>query len=365
MVHMIVSVAVAVVLVTHSNYFPSASAFTTPQHHGCIYRHFRRIQSSDLTLTLQLQNSDHDHDINASNAIGIRLNKVFKATHSRREADKVIESGRVCVNGAPILNKGGIKVIPYQDEITLDGKIIHGWEKMNSIDKRNDDAGIITDAHHDHGELQPKSTSSSTDNDNLNTDAFEYVKYFKPLGVICTTDTRIEGNIIDEIQHDGYNPPHRVYPVGRLDKETTGLIVLTSDGRMVNTVLRGEHKQPKVYKVMVNGRLTDGDLQLLRDGIVIKTVAQRKGRSEEENTLIAKTKRCKVERIGPSSCQMTLVEGRNRQIRKMMEAVGFRVVKLHRVQFMGLTNDGLQRPGDWAYLNEEEMELVKDALRLA
>lgn len=103
-----------------------------------------------------------------------------------------------------------------------------------------------------------------------------------------------------------------------------------------------------------------------QDGIVIKTVAQRKGRTEEENTLIAKTKKCNVERIGPSSCQMTLFEGRNRQIRKMMEALGYRVVKLHRVEFMGiqLTN-GLNRPGDWAYLDEREMGLVENALRLA
>lgn len=102
-----------------------------------------------------------------------------------------------------------------------------------------------------------------------------------------------------------------------------------------------------------------------QDGIIIRTVSQRKGKSEEENTLIARTKKCKVKRIGPSACQMTLVEGRNRQIRKMMEALGFRVVKLHRVEFMGMQlSRGLDRPGDWAYLNEEEMRLVENALRL-
>ena len=103
-----------------------------------------------------------------------------------------------------------------------------------------------------------------------------------------------------------------------------------------------------------------------KDGITIKTVAQRKGRTEEQNTLIAKTKRCKVERIGPSSCQMTLVEGRNRQIRKMMQALGFTVVRLHRIEFMGIQlSNGLQGPGDWAYLDAGEMELVKNALRSA
>lgn len=82
----------------------------------------------------------------------------------------------------------------------------------------------------------------------------------------------------------------------------------------------------------------------------------------EQNTLVAKTKPCKVHRLGPSSVQMTLVEGRNRQIRKMMEALGFRVVKLHRFEFMGIQISGLNSPGDWAYLNEDEMKLVQNAL---
>ena len=119
--------------------------------------------------------------------------------------------------------------------------------------------------------------------------------------------------------------------------------------------------------------LIQNPMTYTKDGIVIKTVAQRKGRTEEENTLIAKTKPCKVERIGPSSCRMTLTEGRNRQIRKMMEALGFRVVKLHRVEFMGLRlntsrgggRGGLERPGDWEYLDDDEMRLVRDALRSA
>jgi len=186
-----------------------------------------------------------------SNDEGIRLNKVFKATHSRREADKLIESGRVSINDMPITTKGGMKVIPYQDTITLDGQIVHGWEQMNAIQNTNHQSTTNYD--------QVVDRSSS-----LNTESFEYVKYFKPLGVTCTTDQRIQSNIIDAIQSDGYNPRHRVYPVGRLDKETSGLILLTSDGRIVNSVLRGEKKQPKVYKVMVNGRLKDSDLQQLR-----------------------------------------------------------------------------------------------------
>ena len=134
-----------------------------------------------------------------------------------------------------------------------------------------------------------------------------------------------------------------------------------------------------------------------KDGIVITTVSQRKGRSIEENTLVAKTKKAIVERIGHNSCRMTLVEGRNRQIRKMMEALGLRVLRLHRVEFMGIrltpplpsssrkdeergntrsTRDnnraaggggggGLKRPGDWSYLDEREMNLIENAIRLA
>lgn len=106
----------------------------------------------------------------------------------------------------------------------------------------------------------------------------------------------------------------------------------------------------------------------LQNGVTIRTVAQRKGKSIHENTLVAKTKPCQVERLGPCSCQMTLVEGRNRQIRKMMEAIGFTVVKLHRVEFMGIclgdngSSKGLNRPGDWAYLDANEMNRVKEAL---
>mmetsp|Transcript_6568 Transcript_6568/g.12372 ORF Transcript_6568/g.12372 Transcript_6568/m.12372 type:complete len:476 (+) Transcript_6568:119-1546(+) len=288
---------------------------------------------------------------------GIRLNKVFKQTHSRRQADDLIASGRVTVNGRPVVNKGGFMVVPYRDIIAVDGKVVKGWEHMNGID----DPALCSS-------IASSSPQKSSTEKSLKTEQFEYVKYFKPLGVTCTTDVRIRDNIIDSILRDGYLPPHRVFPVGRLDKETTGLIILTSDGRLVNSVLRGEMKQPKVYKVMVDGRLDDIHLERLRNGVTITTVAQRKGKTVEENTLVAKTKPCLVERLGPCSCKMTLVEGRNRQIRKMMEALGFTVIKLHRVEFMGIrlgeskTSKGLNRPGDWAYLNESEMDLVIKAL---
>jgi len=313
----------------------SSSRHQTSDHIVCR----PNISSSKKHVLLRLHSTADDSD-----DLGIRLNKVFKATHSRRQADELIASGRVSINGEQISSKGGFKVVPFQDVVSLDGKVIKGWEKMNAISRNQ-------------GSKQNDGRSG------LNTSSFEYVKYFKPLGVTCTTDLRIKGNIIDSIKRDGFQPRHRVYPVGRLDKETSGLIILTSDGRMVNSVLRGEKKQAKVYKVMVDGQFEERHLQKLRDGITIKTVTQRKGRSERENTLIAKTKKCLVERIGPCSCQMTLVEGRNRQIRKMMQALGFTVVRLHRIEFMGIhLSGGLEAAGDWDYLNDAEMKLVEKAL---
>ena len=210
--------------------------------------------------TSKRSSNNNNNEVDETIALGIRLNKVFKATHSRREADKLIEFGRVCVNGETVRNNAGMRVIPYRDVISLDGKVVRGWERMNAIIDNKTGAG------NNHG---VGGAIGGNNDDDLNTSSYEYVKYFKPLGTICTTDSRIRDNIIDAIKRDGYRPKHRVYPVGRLDKETSGLIVLTSDGRMVNAVLRGERKQPKVYKVMVNGRLEDDHLRRLRVSLIV------------------------------------------------------------------------------------------------
>jgi 16S rRNA U516 pseudouridylate synthase RsuA-like enzyme len=185
---------------------------------------------------------------NEEGEVVIRLNKVFKATHSRRQADVLIASGRVTVNHHPVTEKGGIMVRPHVDVVHLDGKQIDGWESLNAI--------------------PPPA------NENLNLDAgasinnpvavFEYVKYWKPRGVTCTTDQRIAGNIIDEIAVDGYRPNHRVYPVGRLDKDTSGLILLTNDGRLPNAFLRSQQRKEKVYNVLVDYPLEHNDLEQLR-----------------------------------------------------------------------------------------------------
>jgi len=138
---------------------------------------------------------------------------------------------------------------------------------MNVIDRNNDDTENTNQSNVNENENENENVNVQTGN--LKTEHFEYIKYYKPLGVICTTDLRIQDNIINSIERDGYIPRHRVYPVGRLDKETSGLIILTSDGRLVNAVLRGEKKQPKVYKVMVDGPLEEKDLERLRVSFIL------------------------------------------------------------------------------------------------
>jgi pseudouridine synthase len=151
--------------------------------------------------------------------------------------------------------------------------------------------------------------------------------------------------------------------VGRLDKDTSGLILLTSDGRLPNAALRGKYKQPKIYQVMVDLPLLESDLQKLQDGVVISTVAQRDGKRAAP--LVAKTLPCQVEQLGSSILQMTLIEGRNRQIRKMLGALGYTVVKLRRIQFMGLTLEPMRRPGEFQVLTPTEVELLTRVIAAA
>ena len=269
--------AAALLILFIATAVPSTLAFTTPSslHHTSLKNtHVHNNQRHPLPNQRALLNSKRDDNNNfiettsQSEEEGIRLNKVFKATHSRRAADKLIEEGRVTVNGQRVHSKGGYKVVPFRDVVTLDGEVVKGWEQINAISSRDTDIQKSNDEfqrnHKQTPEKQYDHDDASSNHNNLQTSSFEYVKYYKPIGVTCTTDLRIKDNIIDAIHQDGYTPRHRVYPVGRLDKETSGLILLTSDGRIVNAVLRGERKQPKVYKVKVDGMLEDRHLERLR-----------------------------------------------------------------------------------------------------
>jgi 23S rRNA pseudouridine2604 synthase len=320
----------------------------------------RRIASSSSSSSVERDHNDDPNENGAAAAAAtsspssgiptIRLNKVFKSTHSRREADRLILDGRVKVNG---MVSYGCMVTPYQDTVQLDGVTVDGWEQMNNaVHPDRLATSSASSSKSSVGEVSLTSSSSSS---------FEYIKYWKPAGVTCTTDRRVTGNIIDHlIQMNLYQPRHRIYPVGRLDKDTTGLILLTSDGRLPNASLRYRHHQPKVYDVTVDRPVTARDVQKLRDGVVITTIAQRDGRRAPP--LTAPTRPCLVEVMAPNRLTIMLTEGRNRQIRKMLAALNYTVVALHRQSFGDITLQGLHQAGDWCRLTESELAWVQSLL---
>jgi 23S rRNA pseudouridine2604 synthase len=220
----------------------------------------------------------------------LRINKFF--THhgicSRREADRLIESGRVTINQR--VASLGDKVSP-RDIIARDGQVI------------------------------PWGTAPV------------YIKYYKPVGVTTTSESHVTRNIIAEIGH-----PERIFPIGRLDKDSSGLMLLTNDGDIVNEILRTEHGHEREYEVSVDHPFDQTFIDKMAQGVVI---------------LDRPTKPCRVERLGPARFRIILTEGRNRQIRRMCQILGYRVLALLRVRIMHITLDGLV-PGKWTALTGEE-----------
>jgi len=280
----------------------------------------------------------------------LRLNKVFKVTHSRRKADSIIADGRVRVNGE-IVEDMGRRVVPFQDIVELDGKPYTGWEARH---------GFVPAR----GE---KLEGGSCEARRLEEQEEEIIKYWKPVGVTSTTDRNIPGNLLDALedsqdQQDGIT--QRIFSVGRLDKDSSGLLLLTSDGRLPNAVLRKEFKRPKTYRITVNKPVKEQDAQLLRRGLVITTDTVRQGRHQR---FTARTLPCKVKVLGESRrhLEMELTEGRNRQIRVMLKSLGYTVVDLHRTHFLGIDLSRLRGPGDWTRLNDHERAIVNNAMTLA
>ncbi len=161
-----------------------------------------------------------------------------------------------------------------------------------------------------------------------------YIALNKPVGITCTTETHVEDNIIRLVGHS-----ERIFPVGRLDKDSEGLILLTNDGDIVNEILRAENEHEKEYVVSVNRPITDLALQMLASGVKIMGVT---------------TKRSKVERVDPGTFRITLTQGLNRQIRRMCSALGYRVQRLRRVRIINVDLGDL-RTGEWRYLSESEV----------
>ncbi|MEL4307850.1 23S rRNA pseudouridine(2604) synthase RluF [Joostella sp. CR20] len=221
-----------------------------------------------------------------------RINKFLSEVGfcSRRAADKLIQQNRVTVNGK--IPEMGTKV-SSDDEIRVDGKLIS----------------------------TPK-------------DDFVYLAFNKPIGIVCTTDTRVEkDNIIDFI-----NYPKRIFPIGRLDKPSEGLIFLTNDGDIVNKILRGRNKHEKEYVVTVDKVITDDFVKRMSNGIPILDTITRK---------------CKVEKIDAHTFKIILTQGLNRQIRRMCEYLGYNVTSLKRIRIM---NVSLDVPiGEWRYLTKKEL----------
>jgi 23S rRNA pseudouridine2604 synthase len=226
----------------------------------------------------------------------VRLNKFLSETGfcSRREADKLIESGKVKVNGKPA--ELGTK-ITSSDEVRVNGKVI-----------------------------------SKTGEKPV------YIALNKPVGIVCTTDTRVEkNNIIDFLKY-----PRRIFPIGRLDKMSEGLILLTSDGDIVNKILRARNRHEKEYQVQVDKPITSRFLQHMRKGVPI---------------LGTMTRPCEVEQTGRFGFTIILTQGMNRQIRRMCEHLGYSVQKLKRTRIM---NIHLDLPvGQWRYLTEAELREIR------
>ena len=228
---------------------------------------------------------------------GIRLNKYIASSGlcSRREADTLIESGKVTINGE----------VAAQGSKVMDGDIV----LVNGMKVTPDDDLV-------------------------------YIAFNKPLGVTCTTDKRDPSNIIDYIGFD-----ERIFPVGRLDKNSSGLILLTNDGSIVNKLLRAENGHEKEYLVTVNRPYDKNFIRSMESGVPV---------------LGQLTLPCRLKPAGDKSFKIILHQGLNRQIRRMCEYLGYKVTRLKRIRFMNITLGDLET-GKWRYLTAiEKKELLKD-----
>jgi 23S rRNA pseudouridine2604 synthase len=221
----------------------------------------------------------------------MRLNKYISETGicSRREADKWIEAGRVTWNGQTAAL--GTQVADG-DEVRVDGQLL-GVKKKDV-----------------------------------------YIALNKPVGIICTTETDIADNIIDHVRH-----PERIFPVGRLDRDSEGLILLTNNGDIVNEILRSENNHEKEYVVTVDRPITDLSLKMMATGVKI---------------MGEMTKPAKVSRVDAQTFKIILTQGLNRQIRRMCSALGYRAQRLQRVRIMNVKLGDLGS-GEWRPLTPAEL----------
>jgi 23S rRNA pseudouridine2604 synthase len=224
----------------------------------------------------------------------VRLNKYLSESGacSRREADNLIGEGRVTVNGKRA--QVGMQVADG-DDVRLDG------DRVGQARKK----------------LKPV-----------------YIALNKPVGITCTTERHVAGNIVDFVNHG-----ERVFPIGRLDKDSEGLILLTNDGDIVNEVLRAEHNHEKEYVVRVDHAITPEFVERMAAGVRLSD---------------AMTRPCKMLALGPKAFRIILTQGLNRQIRRMCEALGYTVEALQRVRIMHIKLGELPL-GRWRQLSAQEI----------
>ena len=229
-----------------------------------------------------------------TNSNSINLNKYISSTGicSRREAEKLITSGQVTINGKP--TELGNRVTDG-DVVKINGKLLKS---------------------------KPKTL---------------YIAFNKPVGIVCTTDSKERKNIVKFINH-----PERLFPIGRLDKPSEGLIFLTNDGDIVNKILRAGNNHEKEYIVTVNQKITDVFIQKMGSGIpILGTI----------------TKNCKVEKINDFTFKIILTQGLNRQIRRMCEYLNYEVKKLKRTRIMNVNLRNLEL-GQWRELTSVELQQI-------
>lgn len=228
-----------------------------------------------------------------------RINKYLSEAGycSRRAADKLIDQGRVTINGQ--VPEMGTKV-KEGDKVAVDNKSVEN-EDVNNV----------------------------------------YIALNKPKGIVCTTDTRVEkDNIIDFMDY-----PERIFPIGRLDKPSEGLILLTNDGDIVNKILRSSNDHEKEYIVWTQEPITDEFIKRMSNGIPI---------------LDTMTNKCKVEKLNERTFKIVLTQGLNRQIRRMCEYLGYHVAKLKRIRIMNIQLD--TPVGEWRYLTEKEFTELSELI---
>ena len=222
---------------------------------------------------------------------GMRINKYLseRGLCSRREADSWVDGGRVRING--VVATLGTKVRPG-DAVAVDGRSVGGET------------------------------------------AHVYIALHKPVGIECTTDPRVPDNVVKFVSHR-----ERIFPIGRLDKNSEGLLLMTNDGDIVNDLLRANHGHEKEYLVTVDRPVTDAFVRGMAGGVEI---------------LDRVTSPCHVQQIGKNVFRIILTQGLNRQIRRMCEVFGYSVRRLIRVRFMNIRLDGIQ-VGRWRNLTKSEL----------